>query len=83
MLLVDRVDVITGSYINVLYDAKTLGYADKIQVAKYNVDQGMDGQCALSKKSKLVARKTEIEGVLSDLFKSGQTGKMIDSYIKH
>jgi polar amino acid transport system substrate-binding protein len=82
MLLKDHIDVIVGSYINLLYDAKTLGYADNIIIAKYNIDQGMDGQFVLSKKSKFISRKAEIETILNDMSKSGQIVEMIDSYTK-
>ncbi len=83
MLLLGRIDVIAGSYINLLYDAKTLGYADEIVLAKYNFDQGMDGQLVLSKKSKFLSRKTEIETILGEMLRSGQITKMINSYIKN
>jgi polar amino acid transport system substrate-binding protein len=81
MLFFDRYDVAIGGNIQLLYAAKTKGYADKIQVAGYRLDLGAGGQFALSQKSSFVPRKREIEAILIDMFTGGQIDTIIASYL--
>ncbi len=82
MLLFDRYDVAVGGNIQLLYAAKTKGYADKIHVTGYKLDLGAGGQFALSQKSSFVPRKMEIEAILLDMFTSGKIDTIINSYLK-
>ena len=82
MLLFERYDVAIGGNIQLLYAAKTAGYADKIQVASYRVDLGAGGHFALSLKSTFMSRKAEIEAILLDMFSSGQLNEIIASYLQ-
>lgn len=82
MLLFERYDVAIGGNIQLLYAAKTAGYADKIQVAGYRVDLGAGGQFALYLKSTFIPRKAEIEAILLDMFTSGQIDEIIAAYHK-
>jgi polar amino acid transport system substrate-binding protein len=81
MLLFDRYDVAVGGNIQLLYAAKTQGYADKIQIADYRLDLGAGGHFALSQKSSFVPRKGEIQAILLDMFNSGQIDTIIASYL--
>jgi polar amino acid transport system substrate-binding protein len=82
MLLFDRYDVAVGGNIQLLYAARVNGYADKIQVASYKIDLGAGGQFAISQKSSFISRKVRIEGILLDMYNSGQIDAIIASYLK-
>jgi len=82
MLFSDRYDVAVGGNIQLLYAAKVNGYADKIQVASYRLDLGAGGQFAISRKSSFISRKVGIEGILLDMYNSGQIDAIIASYLK-
>jgi len=81
MLMADRVDLIIGTNIQILHDAKTFGYSNDISIANFQINKGRSGHCGLSKKSKYIDKKADFERLLKGMLDSGEIDRVINAAI--
>ncbi len=80
MLILGRVDVIIGTNPNLAYDLLQAGESSKVEPVFYTPPKETKLYIGLSKKSKLITRKKEIENVLNGMIKNDRIKKIMTIY---
>ena len=80
MLVLGRVDVIIGTNPNLAYDLLQARESSKVEPVLYTPPKTTKLYIGVSKKSKLITRRKEIEKVLKDMIKSNRIKKIMANY---
>lgn len=82
MLLKSRFDALIHTELYGTYIVHNLGLQDRLEVAPYKYTKHNPVYIAISKKSDLYQRKTELDKVFSQMVESGELDEVIQSYFK-
>lgn len=80
MLVLNRVDVIIGTNPNLAYDLLQAGESPKVEPVLYTPPKTTKLYIGLSKKSKLITRRNEIENVIKEMIRSNRIKKIMANY---
>lgn len=77
-----RLDIIVGSRISVLFAAKELGKQDMIKELSPALTASSPAYLAFSKKGKAIKYRTQIDEMLKAMYQDGTYDRIIQSYLK-